>query len=180
MQEIYSRQAVFFPVYTHFSDVLKRERTGFSQSSTNTSESKMAWNTTHWESSYSLCASRSLQFAWSYIRYMSSNYSNLLLRTWNVASQQGDVDLAKNVDATGESSMRRLVHRDKVRYPSATLVSEIDWRPAARLCRTLPVSINDVYQVRIIGLDVGSLPYCTRKFRCTWVSDFVSMNQTTH
>ncbi|GBN34911.1 hypothetical protein AVEN_134839-1 [Araneus ventricosus] len=41
----------------------------------------------------------------------------------------GDTDLTKNVDATGERSECSLIHRDKVRYPSATLVSETDWRP---------------------------------------------------
>ncbi|GBM11795.1 hypothetical protein AVEN_22922-1 [Araneus ventricosus] len=41
----------------------------------------------------------------------------------------GDADLTKNVDALGASSMCSLVHRGKVRYPSATLASETDGRP---------------------------------------------------
>ncbi|GBN71904.1 hypothetical protein AVEN_241898-1 [Araneus ventricosus] len=40
--------------------------------------------------------------------------------------QIGDVDLKKNMDATGESSVCNLAHRDKVRDLSATLASETD------------------------------------------------------
>ncbi|GBN94822.1 hypothetical protein AVEN_80651-1 [Araneus ventricosus] len=40
----------------------------------------------------------------------------------------GDADLTKNVDATEKSSVCRLVHRDKIRYTSATWASEIDVR----------------------------------------------------
>ncbi|GBL74457.1 hypothetical protein AVEN_235403-1 [Araneus ventricosus] len=39
-----------------------------------------------------------------------------------------DADLAKNVDATGESSVCNLVHRDKVRCPSATELWEKVWK----------------------------------------------------
>ncbi|GBM07337.1 hypothetical protein AVEN_187880-1 [Araneus ventricosus] len=53
-------------------------------------------------------------------------------------------------------------------------------RPAPCLWRTPPVSINDVYQARMVDRDGGSLPYCVRKFHCTWVSDFVSMNKATY
>ncbi|GBN73366.1 hypothetical protein AVEN_237556-1 [Araneus ventricosus] len=42
--------------------------------------------------------------------------------------KRGDEDLKKNVDTTGESSVCSLVHRDKARFPSGTLVSETDGR----------------------------------------------------
>ncbi|GBM64343.1 hypothetical protein AVEN_171212-1 [Araneus ventricosus] len=42
----------------------------------------------------------------------------------------GDADLAENVSTTEESSVCRLVHEDKVRYPSATLASEAAGQPA--------------------------------------------------
>ncbi|GBN86886.1 hypothetical protein AVEN_130170-1 [Araneus ventricosus] len=89
----------------------------------------------------------------------------------------GDAYLTKNVDATGERSVRSLAHRNKVRHTSVTFTSETDGRLDLCLWRTLPVSTNDVYQARIVGGDGGSLPYCVRKCR---VSDFVSMNQTIH
>ncbi|GBM69277.1 hypothetical protein AVEN_246303-1 [Araneus ventricosus] len=82
----------------------------------------------------------------------------------------------KNVNATGESSVCSQARRDKVRYPNATLASETDGNPAPYLWRTLPVSINDICQARIVGWDCDFLPYCVGKVRCTWVSDFVSVN----
>ncbi|GBM13320.1 hypothetical protein AVEN_226301-1 [Araneus ventricosus] len=45
-------------------------------------------------------------------------------RSWSVASDGGDTDLTKSMDSTGESSVCSLVHRDKVRYPSATKLSD--------------------------------------------------------
>ncbi|GBN18894.1 hypothetical protein AVEN_239583-1 [Araneus ventricosus] len=39
-----------------------------------------------------------------------------------------DADLMKNVDATGESSVCSLVHRDKVRCPSATELWDTVWK----------------------------------------------------
>ncbi|GBL77628.1 hypothetical protein AVEN_152870-1 [Araneus ventricosus] len=39
-----------------------------------------------------------------------------------------DADLAKNMDATGESSVCSLVHRDKVRCPSAKELWDTVWK----------------------------------------------------
>ncbi|GBO39490.1 hypothetical protein AVEN_57238-1, partial [Araneus ventricosus] len=39
-----------------------------------------------------------------------------------------DADLTKNMVAIGESSVCSLVHRDKVRYPSATKLSDTVWK----------------------------------------------------
>ncbi|GBM15685.1 hypothetical protein AVEN_28255-1 [Araneus ventricosus] len=81
----------------------------------------------------------------------------------------------ENLDATGEKSLCSLVHPDKIRYPSATLASETDERYAPCFWRTQSVSINDVYQARIVGWDCSSLPNCVRKFRYTWASDLDSI-----
>ncbi|GBN05712.1 hypothetical protein AVEN_134119-1, partial [Araneus ventricosus] len=65
-----------------------------------------------------------------------------------------DADPMKNVGVTGGRTVRSLVHRDKVRRQSATLGSETDGRPSRYLWRTIPLSINEVYQARIIGRNV--------------------------
>ncbi|GBM70325.1 hypothetical protein AVEN_102660-1 [Araneus ventricosus] len=59
-------------------------------------------------------------------RKFCSSFISIVLNA-NIAAMQNksrqilsDAVLTKNVDATGESSVRSLVHRDKVRYPSAT------------------------------------------------------------
>ncbi|GBN69381.1 hypothetical protein AVEN_84440-1 [Araneus ventricosus] len=39
-----------------------------------------------------------------------------------------DANLTKNVEAAGESSVCSLVHKDKVRYPSTTKLSDTTWK----------------------------------------------------
>ncbi|GBM91146.1 hypothetical protein AVEN_49666-1 [Araneus ventricosus] len=56
--------------------------------------------------------------------------------------------------------------------------SGTDGQPTPFLWRALPVSINGVYLARIVSR-VGSLPYCARKFHCTWIFYFVSMRART-
>ncbi|GBM67611.1 hypothetical protein AVEN_44757-1 [Araneus ventricosus] len=76
----------------------------------------------------------------------------------------GEADLMKNVDATGDSSVYSLIHRDKVQYPSAKLASETDEQFVPCLWRTLPVSIYDVYQAGIVGRDGGSFHIVSESF----------------
>ncbi|GBO07724.1 hypothetical protein AVEN_135722-1 [Araneus ventricosus] len=96
-----------------------------------------------------------------------------------VAGQDGadssgyDADLTINVDATGESSVCTW-------FIDTQSDTQAQRRPVPYLWIMVSVSINDVNQGQIVGRESGSYPCCVRKFRCTWVSDFVFMNQATH
>ncbi|GBL97663.1 hypothetical protein AVEN_49163-1 [Araneus ventricosus] len=43
-------------------------------------------------------------------------------------ASSGDADLMKNVNAIGESSVCNLAHKDKVRYPNTTKLSDTVWK----------------------------------------------------